>query len=73
MPSPSIVVTARPSARKAGVMQLCIGAPSSHTVHAPQSPPSHPFFTPWCPSFRRNVRRHCPGNGSSWNCRSFTV
>ena len=46
MPRPSIVVTSRPSARNAGVMQLCTGSPSSHTVQAPQSPASQPFLTP---------------------------
>ena len=60
-PRPSIVVTSRPSARNAGVMQLCTGSPSSHTVHAPQSPASQPFLTPWWPSERTNVRRHWPG------------
>ena len=37
-PSPSIVVTSRPSARKAGVMQLCTGSRSDPTVQATQSP-----------------------------------
>ncbi len=38
-----MVVTTRPSARNAGVMHLWTGVPSSHTVHAPQSPASQPF------------------------------
>ena len=33
-----MVVTARPSARKAGIRQLWNGMPSSQTVQAPQSP-----------------------------------
>ena len=39
-------MTSRPSARNAGTRQLWTGLPSSQTVHAPQSPASHPFFTP---------------------------
>ena len=73
VPRPSIVVTSRPSARNAGVMQLCTGSPSSHTVHAPQSPASQPFLTPWWPSERTNVRRHWPGRGSSSKVLPFTV
>ena len=46
-------------------MQLCTGSPSTSTVQAPQSPASHPFFTPNHPSSRRNVRRHCPGRGTA--------
>ena len=66
---PSIEVTSRPTARIAGYTQLCTGTPSTCTVQAPQSPVSHPFFTPNQPCSRRNVRRHCPGRGSqpaSW-------
>ena len=58
-----MVVTAWPSARKAGIRQLCTGSPSSSTVQAPQSPASQPFLTPKWPSSRRNVRRHCPARG----------
>ena len=43
---PSMVVTSRPSARKAGTRQECTGVPSSQTVQAPQSPASQPFLTP---------------------------
>ena len=68
-----MVVTSRPSARNAGVMQLCTGLPSSHTVHAPQSPASQPFLTPWAPSDRTKVRRHWPGSGSASNVSPFTV
>ena len=50
--SPSSVVTSRPSARKAGTRQLWTGLPSSQTVQAPQSPASHPFFTPNQPRSR---------------------
>ena len=60
---PSMVVTAWPSARKAGIRQLCTGSPSISTVQAPQSPASQPFLTPKCPSSRRKVRRHCPARG----------
>jgi hypothetical protein len=67
-----MVVTARPSARNAGVMQLWTGRPSSQTVHAPQSPESQPFFTPKWPSSRRNVRRHWPGAGSALNVLPLT-
>jgi len=59
-----MVVTSRPSARNAGVMQLLTVTPSSQTVHAPQSPVSQPFFTPNQPRSRRKVRRHWPGAGS---------
>ena len=41
-----MVVTARPSARKAGTRQVWTGMPSSQTVQAPQSPASQPFLTP---------------------------
>ena len=51
--SPWSVVTSRPSARKAGTRQLWTGLPSSQTVQAPQSPASHPFFTPNQPRSRR--------------------
>ena len=73
VPSPSMVVTSRPSARKAGVMQLCTGSPSSHTVQAPQSPASQPFLTPWHPSVRTKVRRHWPGLGCSSKDWPLTV
>ncbi len=53
-------------------MQLWTGVPSSHTVHAPQSPASQPFLTPKWPSARRNVRRHWPGSGSSEKLLPFT-
>ena len=59
-----MVVTAWPSARNAGIRQLCTGSPSSSTVQAPQSPASQPFLTPKWPSSRRNVRRHCPARGA---------
>ena len=65
--SPSMVVTAWPSARNAGIRQLCTGSPSSSTVQAPQSPASQPFLTPKWPSSRRKVRRHCPARGLSRN------
>src|SRR5258706_542265 len=62
-----MVMTAWPSARKAGIRQLCTGSPSISTVHAPQSPASQPFLTPKCPSSRKKVRRHCPARGLSEN------
>jgi hypothetical protein len=71
--SPSMVVTARSAARKAGTRQLCMGVLSSQTVHAPQSPASHPFLTPKKPSSRTNVRRHWPGWGSAENSLPLTV
>ena len=64
-PGPCSVVTSRPLARNAGTRQLCTGLPSSQTVHAPQSPASHPFFTPNQPRSRRNVLKHWPGRGSA--------
>ena len=60
---PSIVVTSRPAARKAGIRQEWTGVPSSQTVQAPQSPASQPFLTPKQPCSRRKVRRHWPGRG----------
>src|SRR5258707_7948382 len=62
-----MVVMAWPSARKAGITQLCTGSPSISTVQAPQSPASQPFLTPKYPSSRRKVRRHCPARGLSEN------
>src|SRR5437667_6921079 len=62
-----VVVTAWPSARKAGIRQLCTGSLSISTVQAPQSPASHPFLTLKCPSSRKKVRRHCPARGFSEN------
>lgn len=56
---PSPVVTARPWAWMAGYRQLCTGRPSTCTVKAPQSPLSHPFFTPKQPRSRTYVRKHC--------------
>ena len=50
---PSMVVTLRPAARKAGIRQLCTGSPSRWTVQAPQSPASQPFLTPNQPASRR--------------------
>jgi hypothetical protein len=62
---PSMVVTSRSAARYAGTRQLCTGLPSSHTVHAPQSPASQPFLTPNQPRSRTKVLKHCPGRGSA--------
>jgi hypothetical protein len=42
------------------------------TVHAPQSPASHPFLTPNHPSSRRKVRRHWPGFAFSENVLPLT-
>ena len=70
--SPSIVVTSRPAARKAGMRQLWTGVPSSQTVQAPQSPASQPFLTPNQPCSRRKVRRHWPGAGSAENFLPLT-
>jgi hypothetical protein len=47
--SPWMVVTSCPSARNAGYRHECTGVPSTHTVQAPQSPPSQPFLTPNTP------------------------
>jgi hypothetical protein len=46
--------------------------PSSQTVHAPQSPASHPFLTPNQPSSRRKVRKHWPAAGSLVNVLPLT-
>ena len=61
-------------------MQLCTGSPSTSTVQAPQSPASHPFFTPNKPSSRRKcagiVRGAAERNGSfrspRKSCRAFS-
>src|SRR4030042_4287454 len=42
VPSPSTVVTSRPSTVAARTMHEFAGSPSSQTVHAPQLPCSHP-------------------------------
>ncbi len=68
-----MVVTSRPSARKAGIRQECTGLPSSQTVQAPQSPASQPFLTPKKPRSRRKVRRHWPGCGSAENRLPLTA
>ena len=60
---PSMVVTAWPSARNAGIRQLCTGSPSISTVQAPQSPASQPFLTPKLPSSRRKRAQALPGRG----------
>jgi hypothetical protein len=54
------------------MMQLLTVTPSSQTVHAPQSPVSHPFLTPNQPSSRRKVRRHWPAAGSFENVFPLT-
>ena len=59
-PRPAIVVTTRPPARNAGTKHECTASPSTQTVQAPQSPASHPFFTPKAPRSRNHVRKHCP-------------
>ena len=71
--SPSIVVTSRPSARKAGIRQLWTGMPSSQTVQAPQSPASQPFLTPNKPWSRRNVLQALARRGSAESLLPLTV
>ena len=48
--SPSMVVTSLPCASAARVRQASTGAPSTRTVHAPQSPLSQPCLEPVRPS-----------------------
>ena len=45
-PSPSIVVTSLPAAWTASIRQERTGRPSRMTVHAPQTPCSHPRCVP---------------------------
>src|SRR5262249_22296070 len=52
-PSPSTVVTSRPSVCTANIVQDLIGTPSSKTVHAPQLGGSHPTWGPVSPKFSR--------------------
>src|SRR5580704_1237159 len=52
---PSIVVTSRSSQVTASVRHASTRLPSSHTVHAPQVPWSHPFFEPGRPRCSRNA------------------
>ena len=62
--SPSRVSTCRPWRRPRGIMQALTGSPSSNTVHAPQSPASHPTFVPVRPRSSRTTslsRRDGPG------------
>ena len=47
--SPSTVITSRSWASSTGRMQDSVGLPSRSTVHAPQSPLSHPCFDPVSP------------------------
>src|ERR1700722_17035741 len=68
-----MVVTEWPPTLCAGKRQLWIGLPSRQTVQAPQSPASHPFFTPNHPNSRRNVRKHSPGLGAASNTFPLTV
>src|SRR4029077_18416309 len=52
---PSIVVTSRPSHATASVRHASTRLPSTHTVHAPHVPWSHPFFDPVSPRCSRNA------------------
>jgi hypothetical protein len=54
------------------MIQLLTVTPSIQTVHAPQSPVSHPFLTPNQASSRKKVRKHCPGAGSFENVLPLT-
>src|SRR4051812_27540197 len=45
-PMPSTVVTDLSAAARAGIRQLTTGAPSSSTVHAPQTPAPHTSLVP---------------------------
>ena len=66
VPTPSTVITALPAAARAGNRQLTIGAPSSSTVQAPQTPDAHTSFVPVRPSPPRmtSISKASPSSGS---------
>src|SRR5258707_2591101 len=66
---PSTVVTDLPAAARAGIKQLTTGAPSTSTVHAPQTPAPHTSFVPVSLSASRttSMRRL-----SGWSGRGST-
>src|SRR5258708_25363083 len=68
-PMPSTVVTDLPAAARAGIKQLTTGAPSTSTVHAPQTPAPHTSFVPVSLSASRttSMRRL-----SGWSGRGST-
>ena len=70
--SPSRMVTSRPTARNAGTRQVWTGMPSSQTVQAPQSPGSHPFFTPTSQGTQEGSQAS-PGRGSAANVLPLTT
>src|SRR5438876_162789 len=64
-PRPSTVVTDLPAAARAGIRQLTTGAPSTSTVHAPQTPAPHTSLVPVRSSSPRttSIRRASGSSG----------
>src|ERR1700730_5267887 len=62
--SPSMVSTSRPSTWPASIRQEFTGLPSTITVHAPQSPTSHPSFAPVRLNWSRNSRSSVVSGGT---------
>src|SRR6202050_5440896 len=59
-----MVSTSRPSAWPASIRQEFTGLPSTITVHAPQSPTSHPSFAPVKSNWSRNIRNSVVSGGT---------
>ena len=70
--SPSRVSTALPSSRPTAVMQALSGAPSTSTVHAPQSPASQPTFVAVSPRSSRSSSLSRRADGSARTADPFT-
>lgn len=67
---PSTVMMLCPSASQTGVMQDNVGRPSRMTVHAPQSPLSHPCLEPVRPSSYLKASRRVKCIGTPISRRS---
>src|SRR3954447_19345809 len=73
-PMPSTVVTDLSAAARAGIRQLATGAPSSSTVHAPQTPAPHTSFVPVKPNVSRSTSiRNASGSSGSGARRPLIV
>ena len=70
--SPSIVVTFRPRASRANVMQLATTSPSSQTVQAEQAPRSQPIFVPVSPSASRSTSTRVVAGSADAHGRPLT-
>ncbi len=71
--SPSSVSTLRPSRPPTDVMHALTGRSSSRTVHAPQSPASHPTLVAVRPRSSRSRSLRRVGEASASTCAPFTV